>query len=98
MDIAGGSAITTGVAALEVLPRRINERVSFTIANWGGQIAWVLFSNDAVAVAGIGIPIYPGTVYADASGDVYKCWQGQISCIQSAGGATTLAISERVNA
>lgn len=98
MDLSGSKNLTTSATAQEVLEPRRGARISFAITNYGLTTAWVCLSDQQVAAVGTGIPIYAGTTISDSSSDAYKCWQGKVTAVDDgSGGATTIAITERVS-
>lgn len=92
----GGQSTVTLAAATEasVFPPRFGRRRSFSIANVGGNPAYVDMSDGETAVAGSGIYLAPGGVLTDSDFGTYKCWQGAITAVSTAG--TSLSCWERV--
>lgn len=96
MDFGGSSSLTLAAAtAGQALPARNGRRVGYIITNVGANPAYGTASDNEVAVAGQGFYLAPGGMVQDWNGDKYKCWQGAISLISTAG--TSLAIYERVS-
>lgn len=97
MDLSGNKNLTTSATAQEVMAPRRGSRISFSVTNYGATVAWICLSDEQVAAVGTGIPLPAGTSLTDSSSDYYQCWQGKITAVDDgAGGATTIAITERV--
>lgn len=97
MSSAGNRTLTTSGTSQQVSPAQFGRRISFSITNYGTTVAWVCQSDNQTAAVGVGVPLYPGQTMADSSSDIYRCWQGRITAVDDgSGGATTLAIFERV--
>jgi len=91
------AAITVGTSVVEISPKRsrLQRRKTIYIKNTHATLRVSLaFSNKDQAVAGAGVVLDPGGEVFDSSTDVYRCWNGAITAISTAAGAT-LAVFER---
>lgn len=94
-DLAGSSNVAVAATSTAVLQARRGRRLGFSISNYSALLVYVNLSDKEGAVIGRGIALQPGMTISDSSSDVYKCWQGAISAIETTG-AATLSVWERV--
>ncbi len=86
--------LAAGVQQRILAPRPESRRISYSITNTGAAVAYIVTSDDQVAVAGSGIELLSGSATFDSDADIYRCWSGAIGAISTVG--TTLSIQERV--
>ena len=95
-------SLTVGTSVVQVsqnMTGGTNHRVGINLRNssTGGQTISLAFSDNQQAVANSGIVLAAGQNIADFDSEGYIAWQGNITAIASAAGAT-LSIYERTGA
>lgn len=95
-DNVRDDSVTVGTTSVEVSPaRRPRQRQALVITNvsTGGQIVYLMWADEAIA--GKGIPLFPGGAWSESVDSAYTPPKGKISAIAS-GALGSIAIHEQM--